>query len=150
MCWQPGRRVVSLVGLVGALAIIGSVVFSLAGAQSQPPEGPQLDCDRFGEESNEFGEGTLTADTPELLLQKTEYLEFLGLPKESQVLIKDDVVPADGLVEVAADADGVVTEAEANGDATSYLAYVDNKRVAQLYVERAPSGGYWVAGAASC
>jgi hypothetical protein len=145
------RRVTgSWVALVGSLVVIASAVLSLSGASEQPSEGPLLDCDQIAEETSEYGDGTIAADTPELLLQRTEYLEFLGLSEQARVLVKGDPTPEFGLVEVAPDADGVVTTAEANGEATSFLAFESSKRVAQLFIGRTPDGKYWVAGAASC
>src|SRR5262245_62039833 len=111
--------------------------------------GSLLGCDQISEATGEYGDGTVTAETPELLMGETEWLDFLDVPEQSQVLTADET-PAFGLVEVAPDADGVVTPAESRGEATSFLAYEDGEPVAQLYVERAPNGEFWVAGTTSC
>lgn len=146
-----GRNpVLAVASLACAMVIIVAIVVSLSASNAESPDGLLLDCDELVEQAGEYGEGTITAETPELLMEKTEYLEFLGVPVEGRSLVTNDPSPNDGLVEVAPDADGQVTEAEIKGDTTSFLAYVAGKRQAQLFVERAPDGGYWVAGAVSC
>jgi hypothetical protein len=143
-----GRGPIFWVVLVAGLLVAGTGAFLL----SRSDDRSLLDCDgEVAEATGELGDGTITAPTPELLLQKTEYFEFLGIDPRSRVLVSDDPSPRFGLVEVAADADGVVTAAEDAGDATSFLAFVDGRRVARLYVERTPDGsGFWVSGASSC
>ena len=143
------RRRRSWLASAGAALVLGPVGIALIAADAPSDPGHLLDCDRYQYIIGEYGPQVITGTTPEAAIQASGLAKALDLAPDTMKVAEEES-PEFGLVELAAAADGTVSEGEQDGEVVSFLAFEEGKRVAHVDTELTPEGAYWVSAIRAC